>query len=167
MKDFVFAPEVIFISFKFTYLKAFFIGTKNALFVCPPDRTYITTRGNNSTSIFNLFEGKRSDIFLMNLVNDPATNAEIITEKFAEAIKTNLADGHNNIAYINLAEIKRLRFNAKWYGNGIVASHSTNLITGDRISISKYGKAYTPAINTFYRQFYPMNKILKGEEHFK
>jgi hypothetical protein len=167
MKDFVYAPEVMFVTFYYRYMKNFFIGTKDTFFVCPEFRSGPTGKGKNTGSGLNLFEGKKASIFLMDLVNDPATNAEVISEKFAAATIKNMEDGHNNIARIDIADLKRLRFNAKWYGNGIAAGHTTNIITGDRIAITRYGKSNTKSINDFYTQYFPMNRILKAEENFK
>lgn len=159
MKDFVFAPQVTFMSFKFMYERAFFFGTKDAFYVCP----YF----QDDQSTPNLIQGQPARDFLMKLANDPSTNVDTIHQIFAEAISVNNAAGSNNLAYIDVNELKRLRIDARFIGTSIVAGFSTNIVTGDRMLISGFKKPYKKMIGPFYKQFYPLSKILKVEEGFQ
>ena len=100
MKDFVFAPEILFVSYHFMYQKAFFVGTQHSLYVCPAEKDKDAQM--KTGSIFNLIDGKRADIFLLQLVQDAATDSKKIHEIFSSAIADNNETGFNNIAYIDL-----------------------------------------------------------------
>lgn len=166
MKDFVYSPQVNFNSYKFMYQKAFFIGTKNKLYICPSEKDAIPNIGGRPGSIFNLIDGKKAEIYLLELVSNPTTDADKIHEVFNELIQRNNADGENNVAYIDLTELKRLRIDNNWMGAGIITGYSTNLL-GDKNAITGFGKKYKKDIVEFYKQYYPLNKLLKAEENFQ
>jgi hypothetical protein len=102
----------------------------------------------------------------LELVSNPTTDADKIHEVFTELIQRNNADGENNVAYIDLTELKRLRIDNNWMGAGIIAGYSTNLL-GDKNAITGFGKKYKKDIVEFYKQYYPLNKLLKAEENFQ
>lgn len=164
MKDFVYAPGVLFYSLSFMYQNAFFIGTKDALYVCPElkDKDAQDATGQ----INNFMEGKKSDIFLQHLVNDPLTTPQLIHEIFARAIAENNSTGFNNIAYIDLTTAKRIRLNASWFETSIAVGYKENLIS-EKYMIGNFGKAYKKDFADFYLQFYRPNKMLKAEDNFK
>lgn len=163
MKDFVFAPETIFYSLKFIFQPTFFIGTKEALYLCPitPGAT-----AQEAGRIYNLIEGKKSDIFLTNFLNDPSTNSKMIHELFASVIEKNNSEGSNNVAYLDLSTAKFLRFNASWIETSIAVGYKESFI-GDKYMVGNFGKEYKKSIVDFYKQYYPSNKVLKAANNFK
>ena len=59
-----------------------------------------------------------------------------------------------------------MRFDAKWTGTGITVGYSTNLLA-NKYSLSNFGKLYKKHVEEFYKQFFPINKLLKAEENFQ
>jgi hypothetical protein len=164
MKDFVYAPGVLFYSLSFMYQNAFFIGTKYALYVCPEDKDKDAQTATGTVS--NFIEGKKSDIFLMNLVQQPDTNAKVIHDVFSHAIRANNETGYNNIACVDFLSAKRIRFNSNWFETSIAIGYKENLMS-EKFMVGGFGKAYKKDFVNFYLQFYKPNKMLKSEENFK
>lgn len=164
MKEFVYAPSVLFYSLSFMYQNAFFIGTKHFLYVCPElkDKEAQMATGE----IVNQIEGKKSDVFLGNLVKEPGLTTDRIHELFTKAIAENNQSGFNNIACFNLAEVKRIRLNSGWFETSIAVGYKENLL-GEKFMIGNFGKTYKKEIANFYLQFYKPNKMLKAEENFQ
>ena len=94
MKDFVFSPECLFVSYGFIYQKAFFVGTQHSLFVCPIEKDKSV---QSQSSIYNMVEGKIAAIYLREFLTQPNTNTESIKELFARMMQENNINDKNNI----------------------------------------------------------------------